>query len=208
MTAMRTAEITGLLTRWLERYSPPSQIRDNQRAQQDEAQALLAVLLRFAPQAGYAEFVARAFDQLEYQMKTRAWPTKGELGAVCSNLRKETVKAVDLTGGDDMSPASINARRMQRGEPVGEGWLYGTNACDLIATGLVDEATMTRYRSGAFLARKATYGEATALAGEAEAKARHDAARAVHRDRHSAPKPRDITMPDTAPPYDPEGFAA
>lgn len=206
MTAIRTAEISGIFTRWLERYSPPAQIRENERAQQDEAQALLGVLLRFAPQAGYADFVARVIDRIEFQMKTRAWPTKGELGAVCSQVRKDAPQPTDITGGPDMAPASINARRMQRGEPVGEGWLWGTNACDLIATGLVDEATMTRYRSGAFLARKDLYGEAAALAWEAEAKARHGSARAARRQRES--EPRTVSMPDKTAPYGTEDFAA
>jgi hypothetical protein len=179
---MRSAEISGLLTRWLERYTPPAQIRDNQRAQQDEAEALLAVLLRFAPQADYGAFVARALDQLEYQMKTRAWPTKGELGAVCSNMRKDAPRPDDLTG-PDMAPEAITARRMERGETVGEGWLYGRSAVELIATGAVTRETMERYRSAAYLSRKALYGEAAAAAWEAEAKARHDEARADRKAR-------------------------
>ena len=207
MTAIRTAEITGLLTRWLERYTPPAQIRENERAQQDEAQALLAVLLRFAPQTGYGDFVAKAFDQLEYQMKTRAWPTKGELGAVCSNLRKEAPRATDITGNADMTAEAITARRMQRGEPVGEGWLYGRAAVELIAAGLVDRETMTRYRSLAFFARKDLYGEAAAKAWEAEAIARHDAAKAVHKDR-TPRQPGAVRVPDKGVPYSAGEFAA
>jgi hypothetical protein len=206
MTAIRTAEISGIFTRWLERYSPPAQIRENERAQQDEAQALLGVLLRFAPQTGYADFVALVIDRVEFQMKTRAWPTKGELGAVCSNLRKEGAKPTDITGGPDMSPPAVNARRMQRGEAVAEGWLWGVNACDLIATGLIDEPTMTRYRSAAFMARKAIYGEDAALGWEADAKARHQSAREARRQREA--EQRDIAIPDKSVPYSAGDFAA
>lgn len=180
MTDMRTAEISGIFTRWLERYSPPAQIRDNSRAQQDEVTALLGVLLRFSPITGYADFVAKVIDRIEFQMKTRAWPTKGELGAVCSDVRKSAATGrTDMTGDADLSAEAITARRMQRGEPVGEGWLWGANACELIRRGLVDRQTMSAYRSGAFLSRKATYGEEEALRWEAEAKARHEAAKAV-----------------------------
>lgn len=186
MTDMRTAEISGLFSRWLERYSPPQSIRDNERAQQDEAAALLGVILKFAPRSDYADFTARVLDQVEYQMKTRAWPTKGELGAVCSNLRKSADWArKDLSGEErDMSPAGIAARRMQAGEPVGECWLWGSGACEIAARGLVDRATMDRYRSGAFLARKAIYGEASALAWETARKADHEAAKAVWKARN------------------------
>lgn len=180
MTAMRTAEISGIFTRWLERYSPPAHMRDNSRAQQDEVTALLGVLLRFAPQNGYSDFIAKVIDQTEFQMKTRAWPTKSEIGAVCSNVRKSNLQGrTEMTFSTDMSEEAITARKMQRGESVGEGWLYGINACELIRRGMVDQNTMAAYRSGAFLDRRATYGEAKALKWEAEEKARHKAAEEV-----------------------------
>lgn len=180
MNDMRTTEIAGIFTRWLERYSPPAQIRDNSRAQQDEVTALLCVLLRFAPQNKYLDFIAKVIDQTEFQMKTRAWPTKGEIGAVCINVLKSNPQGrIDMTGLVDMSNVAITARKMKRGDSVGEGWLYGINACELIRRGLVDRHTMDAYRTGAFLARRATSGEAEALKWEAEAKARHEAAMAA-----------------------------
>jgi hypothetical protein len=201
--SLRNSEISGMMTRWLERFTPPLQIRDNERAQQDEAKALLGVLLKFAPQTGYDQFVSRAFDLLEYQMKTRAWPTKGELGAVCSNLRKDAPRPAELTTSATLDPVDIMARRMQRGEPVGEEWLYGRSACDLIASGKVDDCTMRRYRSGAHFARKDLYGQEAAQRWEDEAKARHDAARAAQQQpqtRHT------VNVPNKSAPYRPEEF--
>lgn len=194
--SIRSTEITGILTRWLERYSPPANIRDKPRAQQDEAEALLSVLMRFAPQAEYVPWVEKALDQLEYQMKTRAWPTKGELGSVCSNLRKETRQQVTDATQPDRDPASVAARRMEAGEPVGEGWLYGIEACELIAKGLVSEDRMRAYRSAMFHARKSTYGEAAALSWEADAKAQHEAAKAVWRARGEAATGQSADIPD------------
>lgn len=197
MTDLRTAEISGLFTRWLERYSPPQSIRENERAQQDEAAALLGVILKFAPRTGHAEFTAKALDQIEYQMKTRAWPTKGELGAVCSNLRKEADRGRrDATSDADMSLAAITERMMLRGEPVGEGWLYGLSACELIARGVVDADTMRRYRSGAYFARKQAYGEAHAQAWQAEREAAHGDARAVWKTKGEDREHRGSHIPD------------
>lgn len=144
--SVRNAEISGILIRWLERYSPPANIRENARAQQDEANALLSVLLRFAPQDGAGDWVARALDRLEYQMKTRAWPTKGELGSVCSILRKEGPRVVDLTA-PDQDDASRAARRIAAGEPVGDGWLWGIQAHELLGKGEVTEGQLNAYRS-------------------------------------------------------------
>lgn len=202
--SLHRAEIQAILSRWLERYSPPAMIRENPRAQQDEADALLSVLVKFAPRSEPGPWVHRALDRLEYQMKTRAWPTKGELGSVCSNLRKE--RPTDIAGeGADMRPEAVAARLMQAGKHVGEGWLYGRLAVEMIAAQLVDRETMERYRSAAFLSRKATQGEAAALAWEADAKARHDEARRLHADRER--HQRDVRIPDRAL-RPPEDFAA
>jgi hypothetical protein len=98
--------------------------------------------------------------------------------------------------GDDSSedtrPEAIVGRRMTRGEPVGEGWLWGRLACELIAGRHVTREVMDRYRSGAFLARRAAYGEEAALEWEREAKDNHEIAKAVFRERNQPSQPRDV----------------
>jgi len=61
------------------------------------------------------------------------------------------------------TPEQIIGERMTAGEAVGEGWLYGSLAVGLIAARLVDQDTMTRYRSAAFHARRMIYGVEKAL---------------------------------------------
>ena len=181
MSSLHKAEISGILLRWLERYSPPSSIKENARAQQDEAESLLSVLLKFSPAREPAPWINRALRNLDYRMKTRAWPTTAELAEVCRDILKDdptSPRAEEI----DMRPEAITARRMQNGDPVGESWLYGRLACDLIAAGLIDRGTMDAYRSGAFLARKAMHGEAAALSWEVEAKQRHEDAKTVRRE--------------------------
>ena len=183
---MRTAEISRAFGDWLDRRSCPTDLRDKPTAARKESEALLACLLKFAPQSEYQPFVSRVLDQLDYQMKSRFWPTINEFASACSNIRKEMGKAGGrpdvLTDARDMRPEAITARAMVEGKPVGEGWLYGRDAVTMIAAKLIDEETMTRYRSGAFLARKSLYGEPAALAWETEAKARHEAAKRIHRE--------------------------
>lgn len=209
MSVLQKAEITAIFTRWLERYAPPASIRENARAQQDEVEALLGALLRFSPRSEAGPWVRRVLDRLEYQMKTRAWPTKAEIGDVCAKLRREELSAAPARNeaSQGLSPVEVAARRMQKGEAVGEGWLYGRNAVELIASGQIDRDTMERYRSGAFLARKAVLGEDKALTWEREAQSRHDAAKQVHRQRRDDPQKRDTSLPDKrATP--PNGWAA
>ena len=185
----RQTEIANTLTEWLDRYSCPTSLRDKPKAAQAEAEALAGVLFRHAPRDEYRPFLNRVFSQLDYQMKTRAWPTVGEVGAVCVSILKDDArggKAARIGDETDMRPCAIAARAMAEGKPVGEGWLYGRQAVELIAARLIDRETMTRYRSAAFLSRKAAYGEAAALAWEAEAKQRHEDARQIHRQTSEA----------------------
>jgi hypothetical protein len=182
----RQVEIAKIFSEWLDRRSCPNDLRDKPKAAADEAEALLRAVAKFAPQSEYQPFIHRVLDQLDYQMKTRFWPTVNEVAAAASNLRKEVAVSKVKTDDDDekdMSPEAITARAMMEGKPVGEGWLYGASAVAMIAKKIVDEATMTKYRSGAFLARKAAFKEPAALAWEAEAKARHETAKADWRDK-------------------------
>ena len=193
---LRQADITEMLDRWLDRLAPPRHLSEKPQAAQEEVEALLRILTKMAPQSDYQPFINRVFDQVEFVAKARTWPTVAEIGAACAAVRKETPRPTDMTGENAAkSPVEIAAARMSRGDAVGEQWLYGTLACELIASGNVDEATMRRYRSGAFFAQKHTYGEDAARRWEAEMKARHDAARDVWRDREARER-RHITIPD------------
>jgi hypothetical protein len=190
----RTTEISQMLLRWLDRYSPPASMKDKPQAMQDEAEALLRVLLKFAPGSDYVGWVNGALDSLEYQMKTRAWPTKGEMGAVCANLRKDKTIAADPVVFDTYT---IMAAKMKAGEPVGEGYLYGREACEIIKRRLVSEDTMKAYRSGAFMARRHASGEAAALQWETQAKHDHEMAKAMMRDAET--QQRAVALPSMKP---------
>ena len=160
--SMRKTELSQILTRWLNRYSPPRSMAGDQQAQQDEAEALFRVLMKFAPDAEYVDWTNAVLDQLEYQMKTRAWPTKGELGAVCSNMRKQSggkaAASATAQSGWGTDTYEIIGARMRRGDAVGEGYLYGREACEIIKRRLVTNETMAAYRSIAYLSRKQMYG--------------------------------------------------
>lgn len=182
---LRQAEIAKQLAQWLESYSPPRNMAGNAEALQRESERLLSVLVKFAPQEGYNGWVSAVLEQVSYQMKTRAWPTVGELGSACSNARK-TAKTGEKPEPFVMDVYALTANRMKAGEAVGESYFYGREAVELIARRLVDEETMTRYRSAAFFQRKDIYGEDQALAWEAVAKDRHDSARRAHGQRIAA----------------------
>lgn len=77
----------------------------------------------------------------------------------------------------------LTAAAMKAGQPVAEHFLWGRQAVEMIARGLVDQETMVRYRSAIYAALRDQYGEQRAQAWEDEAKARHQSAKAAYLDR-------------------------
>ncbi|MEO1538504.1 MAG: hypothetical protein AAFR73_12325 [Pseudomonadota bacterium] len=177
---VRTEVIAKIFQAWLKRYSPPNVIKNDADVMKDERDSLLRVILKFAPSQDYDAWVHRALDALEYQMKTRAWPTKSELGAVCANLRKE----VGVEAASDnwaLNPVKVSANRMNEGKPVGDDYLYGKRCVEMMATGEVDRETLRKYWSAYYFNLKHVLGdEAEAHRIEAEMIAKHEAAEHAH----------------------------
>ncbi len=183
---LHTSDILSRLRRFLDRRQAPRRIEGKPQAEADEVAALVGATERNAPRG--ADNLAAwwpAFERELGEAGSGLWPTEKEVREAAGRANASQPKAGSQAPVFD--PHEINARRMDRGEPVGEGYLYGREAVEMIRRGLVDEATMKKYRSGAFLARKATQGEASALRWEAEAKARHQAAKEMLRDTERKP---------------------
>lgn len=177
----RNEVLHDVFVRWLDRYSPRRALQQNEQAMKDEVNALMRVVWRMAPKQDYENWLGKVTNQLDYQMKTSAWPTVAEIGAACSNQNKaqvlnnpQSVKQVSL------DPAKIAAKRMNAGEAVGEGWLYGRNCLDMIKGGEVSSDTLRKYRSALYFSAKDTYGEERAKVMEADWLLRHGKAEGLH----------------------------
>lgn len=186
MTHDRTNAITDQFEAWLRGYTPPRSMENDADRQSAEKLSLLRIVLKYSPQERYSQFVTEALDECAILMKTRAWPTQNELGAAFRNQRKANPEFFASQYADRRSrdTAEINAERMKRGDAVGECWLYGILACEIIARRLVDEETMKRHRSAAYFNRRHLYGDEAALAWEAEAKEGHEKSKEVWRTRN------------------------
>ena len=190
---LHTAYIASRLKRFLDRRQPPRRIEGKPQAETDEVQAMVGAVARYAPHGpdGLATWWPK-FEAALGEAGTGLWPTEREIRDAAAVANRDRPKL--RSDGPAFDPHEISARRMAAGEPVGENFLYGREAVEMIRRHLVDEPTMTRYRSGAFFSRKDMHGEASALAWEAEAKARHEAAKLMLRDpeRH----PHRTVVPD------------
>lgn len=193
------------LIRFLDRKTMPRRLEGKPVAMDDEIGALLAAVLRQAPRG--ADALADwwpAFEASLGEMCGGMWPTEKEI----TDAGRKHVRAVRSEAADtDMTPAAINARRMERGEAVGEHFIWGSGAVEMIAGRLVSEDVMTRYRSAWFFGLVEVYGEDKAREIEGKAKARHEAAKVAWAHRNDPRKPRAAKAPSMRTPI-PEGYAA
>lgn len=179
--SLHTIDLEQKLHRFLERRAPPSRLKDKPQAQVDEVRALVSCLARNAPRSDLAIWWPK-FEAALGEVGSRFWPTEKEIreaaratGAPASTAR--------LAEAEDVDRLRVAAARMSRGEPVGEGFLWGAEAVALHRSGLVSEDLIGRYRSAAFGIRRATYGEEAARGWEAGQQAAHDLALRAARQR-------------------------
>lgn len=191
--SLHVVDVKRRLVRFLQRKETPAWLRAEQ-AQADEIEALVAAVVRRAPHdpQALADWWARMEAALDERCGRR-WPAARDIAAVAAECgAPEAPGPVRSARETDVSdPAELAAGRMRAGEPVGEGWLYGIGACEIVARGLVDRDTMQRYRTGAYRARRALLGEDAALRWVQSAEADHERATAVWRARNDLTLRRD-----------------
>lgn len=167
----RSRYVSQAFNRWLERYSPPRSMAENERAQQDEADALMRAVLSFAPQRGFQEWTGLALDALSEACQTRAWPTVADVRKALKGVRY-VPEGIALSATFD--PVAINANRMSRGEPVPERFLWGRWAQRMMEAG-VPKRTLDEYRKALHAAVFESRGEDGAMKWAENVKAHHAA---------------------------------
>lgn len=189
---LHTADVHSRLTRYLDRRQMPKRVDGKPQAMQDELSELCDAVERVAPRGQDA--LAAWWPEFERKLSEIGgtfWPTIKEI----RDAANDAGKAMPQQSAWRLDPAEMAARAMQDGRAVGEGWVYGICAVELAARRLIERETMERYRSAAFLSRRATYGEEAALAWEADAKARHEQAKEVYRSREAERTQRQVNIP-------------
>ncbi|MDX5416060.1 MAG: hypothetical protein LPK88_07040 [Alphaproteobacteria bacterium] len=177
--SLHDTDISQRLERYLARRAMPRRLEGKPEAQDDELRALVSAVRRFAPAGKLHEWWPKLEDALVDECTTPAWPTEREIRAAAQAVNRDT------SGGSApvFDTHEIMGRRMERGDAVPESFLYGREAVEMIARGLVDEVTMRKYRSAAYFRRKDLYGETEAQRWEDEGKQRHDDAKRIRRER-------------------------
>lgn len=136
------------LDRWLQRYPPRRFLQHNdeetKQARKDEADALLRALIRLSPQEDYESWTTTFLEELDISLKFPCWPTVNELVELAQNFNlKFTIYEAERP--PVQTPASINARRIKDGEPVGAEWLSAARRQELLETGIVNDTDFKKY---------------------------------------------------------------
>lgn len=169
----------------LHRYRLPEHLSDD--ALRDEVNLLVEDINGLIP-SGYTEADMRLLTpEINAEIRRRhgahGWPpAKVFIAATEDAIAAAAQKKADAEPKREftLDPVEIASRNMHDGEPVSESYLWGPCAIELIARGLIDEETMTSYRSGAFSARREQSGEDAAIRWEQDAKARHQSAKEAY----------------------------
>lgn len=140
----------SIVTEFLRYYQRPGHL-DNEMATREIA-AIAEEVNALAPTSlSPEEFKGRVTDACRYLRQTyaqRGWPVVAHfikaMEAMASKAAKNTTSAP--VSADHLSPAQIAAQRIRNGEDVGDGWLYGRLALQLVSDGLVTEGDLQPYR--------------------------------------------------------------
>ena len=143
------ADVDLLTTRfneWLERYAPPAHLRDRPEAAQREANALLAAVLRHAPESRVAEWIEALCTELDRAASSRCWPTVREVEAAAGKAHLAPGPREPVAGDWSLDDAAITAKRIRNREPFAENHLHGRIADEMLRRGLITSAELAELR--------------------------------------------------------------
>ena len=184
---LHAADVNRRLTDFLDRRQAPRSFAANEAAKADQISAYLGILTRAAPPApALDEWWGRFLEALSDLSETWAWPSEKEIRNACKAISGSARRDQP---GDAWRPDSvaINLARLNSGEPIGEDWLWGRQALQLVAAG-ADRHVMRERRIAAAEAMAAIYGPDETRARLAVLKARHEAAEAERGDWQRHPR--------------------
>ena len=141
---IRTA--ASLITDFLRQYQRPSHL-DNDAALREISAIAEEVNALASTSLSQDEFKARIIEACRHIRQTytqRAWPMPAHfikaMEAVAAKVSRSAPASAKVTSFP--SATQIAAQRIIQGEPVGDGWLYGKLALQLLNDGLVSQADL------------------------------------------------------------------
>lgn len=146
----RLTLIKEQLKKLLSSYAIPIQFRNLEDAQENEIGIISKAINNLFANDANKELIEGTFSRAELKIKaahmSRTWPKGSD---ICAALRHSMTTAEDLPSVSPNwhpDPKIINAQRIKKGEPVGEFYIRGKMADELIRDGLVTEHDLQPYK--------------------------------------------------------------
>ena len=159
--SLHEIDVRGRLKAFLDRRSVPKNLDGKPTAYAAELDALARAIMRRAPHAPeLAEWWPRFEERVAEINITRLWPTEGEVKKAADAIapdRTSSSRAPEATGIE--FSLTLNAKRIREGQHVGDDWIYGKGAAELVAAGKITLDDLRPYRSAMFFVAKDTYPE-------------------------------------------------
>ena len=157
---MRDEQIQELTLKLLSRLNPPRALTGQAQAIKDEATFLSKCISKVAPSYNLTDWFEEFEEAVLGNLETRTWPTAKELSKAAQQIRKAKPVFADDSFEAEwlLNPVTINAKRIQGGHPVCDTWLSGKRAQSLLATGMISESDLAKYKKTASLQKAEIYG--------------------------------------------------
>ena len=148
MNNQRNDELRNNTMKLLARLNAPRAVQGNTDAMKTEAQFLVDRVIKLAPSRQYTDWFTDFEEALLGNLETRTWPTAKEISKAAKDIAPKRPEIIDYTQQEKYQPdeLKINANRIISGQQVGEHYIFGTMAEQMVRKGLVTQEQLQPYR--------------------------------------------------------------
>tara|TARA_B100001939_G_C16941311_1_gene618412 strand:+ start:2380 stop:2847 length:468 start_codon:yes stop_codon:yes gene_type:complete len=143
----RQEELKVHTLKLLGRLNAPRAVQNNDENMKSEAEFLCNQIVKLAPSKNYNEWFDDFEQNLLSNLETRTWPTAKEISKSAKAIAPKRPEFRELQPEKyEPNELKINADRINNGEQVGESYIIGTLAEQMVRVGLVQEAQLQPYK--------------------------------------------------------------
>tara|TARA_B100000035_G_scaffold253271_1_gene222640 strand:- start:184 stop:657 length:474 start_codon:yes stop_codon:yes gene_type:complete len=148
MNNQRNDELRNNTMKLLARLNAPRAVQGNTDALKTEAQFLVDRVIKLAPSRQYTDWFVDFEEALLTNLESRTWPTAKEISKAAKDIAPKRPEIRDDTQPKGYEPdeLKINAKRIHNKEEVGENYIFGTMAEQMVRKGLVTQEQLQPYR--------------------------------------------------------------
>ena len=144
---MRNNELKEKTLKMLGRLNAPRAVQNNDENMKSEAEFLCNQIIKLAPSKNYIEWFQDFEQNILSNLETRTWPTAKEISKSAKAIAPKRPEFRELSPEKyEPNELKINADRINNGEPVGENYIMGAMADQMVKAGLVAEKQLEPYK--------------------------------------------------------------